>query len=232
VGWARPLRAPDYLPANVGRGIRALFTTRAAGTQRAEVHQKRVAATMGVPVIAMKQVHGARVAQVEPGDVAKPAPVADALITRSSEIALSVLVADCVPVLLADERARIVAAIHAGRRGVEANVVGATIEEMRSIGSRTGDIRAVIGPAICGSCYEVPDEMRAEMARVIPVSASQTRWGTPALDLPGAVRWQLTKQGISDIDGLEVCTLENQSLYSYRRDHEEGRFAGVIRLEK
>src|SRR5690606_40659126 len=91
--------------------------------------------------------------------------------------------ADCVPVLLADPAAGVVGAAHAGRVGAAAGVVPATVEAMEALGARRDALEVVLGPAICGGCYEVPERMRAEVDARLPGSAVRTRRGTPGLDL-------------------------------------------------
>lgn len=181
----------------------------------------------GVPFAHLTQVHGADVVQVEeppgPGD---EAPIADALVTTRRGIGLMVRVADCVPVLLADPVAGVVGAVHAGRLGVTLDVAGRTVAEMRALGAH--DLRAWIGPHVCGRCYEVPEEMRGEVAAVVPEARSETSWGTPALDLGAGVEAQLAAVGVR-AHHVGGCTLEDERLHSYRRDGgEAGRFAGLV----
>ncbi len=88
-------------------------------------------------------------------------------------------------------------------------------------------VRAVVGPAICGRCYEVPHALRAEVGAVVPEAAATTSWGTPSLDLPAGVLAQLEAAGVA-ARALPVCTREDPRLFSHRRDGLTGRFAGVI----
>src|SRR5690606_2457462 len=106
---------------------------------------------------------------------------------------IAVLGADCAPVLVADPEAGVVGAAHSGRPGTLAGVVPELIAEMVRRGARPERATAVIGPAACGRCYEVPAEMREEAARVLPETWSVTRHGTPALDLRAGITAQLTK---------------------------------------
>ena len=183
-------------------------------------------ARFGVPVAFLHQVHSARVAGVdgppEGGELA--VAEADAAITARTDVGLAALVADCVPVLLAGEY--VVAAVHAGRRGLLSGVLTATLASMAERGSPAR--YASIGPSICGSCYEVPEQMRAEVARVLPAAASTTSWGTPALDLAAGLRAQLAQAGVDAVEHHRLCTLEDTRFFSYRRDGVTGRFAGVI----
>jgi len=133
-----------------------------------------------------------------------------------------------VPVILVgvdDGNQPIIAAAHAGRPGVASGVIPATVAEMRRRGA--ADIRAWLGPSICGSCYEVPAELRASVAAEVPAAWASTSWGTPALDLPAGVRSQLAAEDVA-VEYSGECTLENDSLFSYRRDNRTGRFAGLV----
>lgn len=180
----------------------------------------------GAALCDMEQVHGAEVAVADPARDA--APVCDAIVTDRTDVVLAVRVADCVPVLLADPAAGVVGAAHAGRRGVEQDVVGATVARMRDLGAR--EIMAWVGPHVCGGCYEVPEEMQREVTAVEPATRATTTWGTPSLDLGAGVRAQLERAGVK-VELLGPCTLESADLYSHRRDGAgAGRLAGLIRV--
>jgi polyphenol oxidase len=185
----------------------------------------------------MHQVHGADVVYVSgsPASLAgswpaDASPRADASYTDSPGVALGVLVADCAPVLVADPRARIVGAAHAGRHGMAAGVVKALIAAMAAAGAAVGRMHAIIGPSICGRCYEVPASMRAEVAAAVPGSACTTRAGTPGIDVRAGLRGQLADLGVGRIADDLRCTAESAELFSYRRDGTTGRFAGLIWL--
>ncbi|AKU17210.1 peptidoglycan editing factor PgeF [Luteipulveratus mongoliensis] len=177
-------------------------------------------------LVFMNQVHGSSV-EVITAPRAAEAPPSDGVVTRTADLALVVLVADCVPVLLADPVAGVVAAVHAGRPGMTAGVVPETIRRMREMGA--GTIHAAVGPSVCGRCYEVPAEMRAGAGTVTP-SAWTVSWvGTPAIDVAAGVVGQLA-DAAAEVEWVPGCTRESPSLYSYRRDGRTGRFAGVIVL--
>jgi YfiH family protein len=169
----------------------------------------------------MDQCHGAGVAVVD--EVPQTPPSCDAVVTRSVDLALAVLVADCVPVLLSGSG--VVAAVHAGRPGLVAGVVPATVAVMHELGAATID--AVVGPSVCGRCYEVPEAMREAASRVQPVAATVSWTGTPAVDVAAGVVAQLRDAGV-EVRWVPGCTRERPDLYSYRRDGATGRFAGVI----
>jgi YfiH family protein len=169
------------------------------------------------------QVHGDAVVEARPGE----RPEADGIVSDRTDVVLLVRAADCLPILFADPEAGVVGAAHAGRQGLAAGVAPATVERMRALGAR--DITAWLGPYVCGGCYEVPEQMQAEVGAVAPASVATTTWGTPSLDLGAGVRAQLEKQGVRVVDAAR-CTRESPDLYSYRRDGARaGRLAGVIR---
>lgn len=158
-------------------------------------------------------------------------PAVDAVVTTRRGLALAVLTADCTPVLLVDPVAGVVGAAHAGRPGLVAGVVPAVVEAMTALGARPSRIAAHTGPAVCGRCYEVPEEMRAEVAEAVPGTWSETSWGTPAVDVTGGVHAQLAALGVSDLHRSPVCTRESGDHFSYRRDRTTGRLAGYVWLD-
>src|SRR5262245_26698449 len=176
----------------------------------------------------MNQVHGSQVYVVGPDAESRPVPTADGLVTKRTDVALAARAADCVPILLADSAAGVVGAVHSGRPGLYRGVVPATVAVMRSLGADR--ITAVVGPHVCGRCYEVPAELRAEVADRVPVAYAETSWGTPSLDIGAGVVWQLEQAGCTVVDAGR-CTIESDDLYSYRREGPaSGRAAGVVRL--
>lgn len=228
-------------------GVSAVFTDRHGGVSAAPyasnnlgshvgdqddavVHNRlAVAGARGAPSLAvMNQVHGAGVAVVD--TAAGPAPVADSLVTTVPGVALTVQVADCVPLLLAGRQGEVAAAVHAGRPGLLAGVVAATLRVIADLGIRPDSLCAWIGPAIGGCCYEVPAEMRAEVCATVPQAWSTTRWGTPSVDLRPAVAAQLLRAGLRDVHLVGPCTYESEDHFSYRRDGVTGRFAGIVEL--
>jgi YfiH family protein len=245
---------------DLGPGVRAGFTTRVGGVsgaggvsvagygqlnlglevgddpRRVRANRETVARWLGAPVVFAHQVHGAGVRIVARLPASGRAVVGDgdALVTRSVRLGVGVLVADCVPVLLADAASGIVAAVHAGRRGLVAGVVLRAVDEMVAEGARLTQIVAVVGPAICGACYEVPAAMQAEVGAAVRDTTSVTSWGTPALDLAAGAAAQLRDRGVRRVSRLNMCTREDERFYSHRRAEAThavtGRFAAVIRL--
>ncbi|KUO03855.1 peptidoglycan editing factor PgeF [Streptomyces caeruleatus] len=182
-------------------------------------------------VVWMNQVHGADVVVVDGPWRDRPVPDVDAIVTAQRGLALAVLTADCVPVLLADPVAGIVGAAHAGRPGMIAGVVPATLRAMTELGADPARIVARTGPAVCGRCYEVPEAMRAEVAAVEPAAYAETSWRTPAVDVAAGVHAQLGRLGVRDREQSPVCTLESRDHFSYRRDRTTGRLASYVWLD-
>lgn len=188
-----------------------------------------VVAVTGVPFARLSQVHGNDVVTVVDDPPVAPiddVPVADALVTARRGVGLMVRVADCVPVLLADPAAQVVGAVHAGRAGVALDIVTRAVEEMRALGGRSP--RAWVGPHVCGRCYEVPVEMRDEIAGMVPSTYAETRAGSPSLDLGAGVVAQLAAAGVP-AEVVGGCTLEDERFHSHRRDGAAaGRLAGLV----
>ena len=191
--------------------------------------RREVAERLGVEIERwhlMQQVHGAEVAEVGPSTAPGTELVGvDAMVTGCLDRALVVQVADCVPVLLAGPGR--VGVVHAGRLGVAAGIVGRAVERLTDGGAAT-PVRAVIGPAIRGCCYEVPAAMRDEVSAVAPAARATTRWDTPSLDLPAAVAAQLASAGVEHVADVGGCTREDARYFSHRRDPDSGRQAGLV----
>jgi polyphenol oxidase len=256
------LSAPPVLEVDLGPGVRAAFTGSAGGSSpapwtglnlglgvgddpgRVLAHREAVGRRLGAPLVFATQVHGAgvrvltardRAARLGGGQGERTCGEHDALVTSQPGLGLGVLVADCVPVLLADPQARVVGAVHAGRKGLLAGVVRAALEAMSTQGAQADQVRAAVGPSACGRCYEVPAQMRDDAEATLPGTASTTSWGTPALDLPAGVVAELTSAGVRQITTTGLCTLEDPRFYSHRLATREGattgRFAGVVALD-
>ena len=156
---------------------------------------------------------------------------ADAGVTSVPNVLLTIRIADCVPVLIASGDRKVVAAIHAGWRGVVGNVVEKAVRGMREAGAVADGMVAAIGPCICTENFEVGHEVAEEFARqglgemVHPVEGKN-----PHIDLQAAVRRQLESAGVKDVDGNSVCTFRDAAdFYSHRRENGvTGRMAAVI----
>ncbi|MBS3942186.1 MAG: laccase domain-containing protein [Actinobacteria bacterium] len=179
--------------------------------------------------VTMHQVHDAQVGIVD-GSTPQGAEVrgVDALVTSQVGRPLAVSTADCVPVLLAGPGT--VGVAHAGRKGVQTGVVPAALRAMADLGDAPADVRAVVGPAIGGCCYEVPAAMHDEVTAEHPAAAARTTWDTPALDLPAAVAAQLAAAGVTDVRRVDTCTRcdPQQRWFSHRADPEAGRQFGLV----
>jgi polyphenol oxidase len=218
---------PPYSSLNLGQGV---------GDDPADVavNRKIVAASCGLRpdgIAWMHQVHGTVVRYADGTWPDEPREPCDAIYTDVPGLALAVLVADCVPVLVADPEARLAGAAHAGREGMVAGVLPALVEAMTGAGGRPERMHALIGPSICGACYEVPAEMRAKVAARVPEAGCSTRQGTPGLDIAAGVRAQLAAAGVKSEATDGRCTRESAELFSYRRDGTTGRFASLVWLE-
>jgi YfiH family protein len=239
-----PLLRPTW-PA----GVRGVFTTRAGGVSvppyaqlnlalhvgddpRAVADNRALAAAaIGVPADRLafaEQVHGNAVALLDAAPATPPA--VDAMVTTTPGLALVVMVADCVPVLLADAQAGVVAVAHAGRKGVELGVVQVAVRAMVTRGADLDRLQVWLGPSIGGCCYEVPADMQAAVDAAAPGSACTTTAGTPGLDLRAGLETQLSALGVHRVGRVGGCTAETGDLFSYRRDATTGRFAGLIWL--
>ncbi|MFE2642914.1 peptidoglycan editing factor PgeF [Streptomyces nigra] len=224
--WGGVSAAP-YEELNLGGAVGD--DPRAVGANR-----ERAAESLGLDpgdVVWMNQVHGTDVAVVDGPWGDAPVPEVDAIVTTRRGLALAVLTADCVPVLLADPVAGIAAAAHAGRPGMVAGVVPAAVAAMTRLGADPARIVARTGPTVCGRCYEVPEEMRADVAAVEPAAYTETSWGTPAVDVAAGVHAQLARLGVRDRERSPVCTRESPDHFSYRRDRTTGRLAGYVWLD-
>jgi YfiH family protein len=194
-----------------------------------EDNRRALATELTLPrerIVFMNQVHGSEVVEVT-GPWSSPAPEADGIVSRASDLALAVLVADCVPVLLHDADAGVVGAVHAGRPGMLAGIVGSAVAAMCDLGARS--IRATVGPSVCGRCYEVPGDLARAAAAASPAAAARSWTGTPAIDVGAGVVEQLVANHVA-VHWVPGCTRESGDLYSYRRDRRTGRFAGLVAL--
>jgi polyphenol oxidase len=231
--------------------VRRVVTTRAGGRSAAPydsfnlgdhvgddpsavaANRRRLATELGLApdhVIWMEQVHGRTVTVVD-GPRTEPVEASDAVVATRPGLAVAVLVADCVPILLSDAEAGVVGAVHAGRVGARVGVLPAALAAMRDAGARIDRTEALLGPSVCGECYEVPAAMQADVAAHLPGSASRTRHGTPGLDLRAGLWQQLADAGVARVGVDPRCTVEDRTLFSHRRDGTTGRLAAVTWLE-
>lgn len=196
-------------------------------TAAVEINRARLAEALGLDrarLLFMNQCHGETVHVVE-GPWPGAPPPGDGMVTAATDLALVVLVADCVPVLLSDHLAGVIAAVHAGRAGLLAGVVQRAMDAMHDLGARHVD--ALVGPSVCGRCYEVPGLLRERATGTSPLAATVSWTGSPALDIAAGVVDQLATRG-ARLTWVPGCTRESTRLFSYRAESTTGRFAGAI----
>lgn len=257
-----PFLTPAWpgLPANVA----AISTLRAGGVSRAPYHAPLVdnaqdgGLNLGVHVadrpedvqenrlrlqsvlpsqpVWLTQVHG--VAVLDAAGAGQDAPAADASFSAQPGVVCVIMTADCLPVLFTDRQGRVVAAAHAGWRGLADGVLGRTVEAMRQAGA--GDILAWLGPAIGPARFEVGQDVLDAFQRGAPdaVAAAEVRAAfVPLVAAPGKyladiyalARHMLGRHGVTDVSGGQYCTVSDPArFYSYRRDGVTGRQASLI----
>ncbi|GAB3444803.1 peptidoglycan editing factor PgeF [Streptomonospora sediminis] len=213
--------APPFDSLNLGRGVDddpgAVAENRRAAAARLGFGAERV--------VWMDQVHSADVAVADgPGNAGR----VDAVVAERADLVLAALAADCLVVLAADTEAGIIGAAHSGRLGTAAGVAPAMVAAMARLGAQPARISALLGPAICGACYEVGPEAQEQVTRNVPEAASRTRRGTAGIDMRAAVTAQLRAADVGHVTSDDRCTLESPELFSHRGDAPTGRFAGYV----
>jgi len=216
-----------------------------SGDERARVfaNRARMAAALGVEpsrLATVHQVHSPEVIVIDRPWGEEARPRADALVTRTPSLAIAVSSADCGPVLLADEEARVVGAAHAGWKGALTGVIEATIAAMEGEGARRERIKAALGPMISRSAYEVGPEFEARFRETDEASgeffAPAARHGHFIFDLSGYIGERLERAGVREVEDLGRCTYgEERLFYSYRRmtqrrEADYGRHLSAIAL--
>lgn len=179
----------------------------------------------------LKQVHG--VAVIEAGLASESGQLADASVSRESGAVCAVMTADCLPVLLCDRSGSVVAAAHAGWRGLLDGVIEQTVAAMQM--ANHGELLAWLGPAIGPEAFEVGDEVRAAFVAHHPAAQACFRSGRPGhwyADIFGLARQRLMVLGVNEVFGGEYCSYtDSEHYFSYRRDNITGRMASLIWLE-
>ena len=132
---------------------------------------------------------------------------------------------------MSDARAGVLGAAHAGRVGAAKGVVLRTLEAMVVAGARAADVSVLLGPAVSGANYEVPEEMANDVEALLPGSRTTTSRGTPALDLRAGIARQLIDAGVTAIDIDPRCTVADPVLFSHRRDAPTGRLASLVWMQ-
>ncbi len=210
------------LASHVGDDPAAVVANRSALAGALAVPAERIAF--------MHPDHGRGVAVLDSGTGLQPGAeiqAVDALVTATAGVALVALAADCVPVLLVDPHAAVVAAVHSGWRGVSLDVVGGAVERMGQMGARPDRLQAFLGPAICGGCYAVPADRADAVGAVCPQAVGRAADGQPSVDLRAGIAARLRGMGAS-VELVGGCTAEDPRSYSYRRSGTTGRQAGAI----
>jgi YfiH family protein len=179
------------------------------------------------PIARCHQVHGKTVRVVTRENISER-PEGDGMVTAEHAILLAVASADCVPILMLDARSEIVAAIHAGWRGVIAGIAEEGVRAMESLGAKSDQIRAALGPSIGQCCFEVDEDLAHRFAREVPNSARHARSGRPGkshLDLRAIITDQLMRMGLSreSINSVGPCTkCANDRFFSRRANASSG----------
>jgi YfiH family protein len=243
------LRADWPAPA----GVRAEFTLRGGGVSRGRYaslnlgqhvgddplavaeNRRRVAAGLQLPAepLWLSQVHGTTVLNADAMSGGRAPPRADAALTREPGRVLAVLVADCLPVLLAARDGSAVAVAHAGWRGLAAGVLEATVAALDIAGA---ELHAWLGPAIGPAHFEVGEEVRAafcapggEHGGEAAAAFARNDRGRWQCDLRLLARQRLSQLGVRSIHGEARCThAESDAFYSFRRDGNTGRMAALV----
>jgi polyphenol oxidase len=250
---AASLRPQWPAPANV----RAAFTWRTGGQSSAPYASLNLATHVGDDPAAVRanraatraalqlqrepqwlqQVHGKHVVRLDVPLAAGVTPLADAAVTRTAGLPLAIMVADCLPVLLADHGGRVVGAAHAGWRGLVAGVVEATVAAMATPGA---ELHAWLGPCIRQAHFEVGDEVHAafivaadatERAATAAAFSANAR-GRWQCDLPALARLRLQRAAVSSVSDCGICTYADSArCYSHRREGQTGRMAALLWLQ-
>lgn len=256
IRFGRIVGVQVLLPAETAP-IRCLFSARKGGTAELDFDHRKgdnpaVAESYGAAagwfgveassIYVMRQVHGDDITvirEIPEPSLMRAAVPADGTVTDRPGLVLTVLTADCLPILLADRKRRVVAAVHAGWRGTVAGIARKAVGTMAAVfGSDPGDVFAALGPSIAKCCYEVGPEVIGAVRSAFDFADDhiETKTGGKAmLDLVGLNRAALARAGLSTdrIRSADLCTNCSDDLfYSYRREGEgTGRMLAGIMIE-
>ena len=193
-------------------------------------NRTRIGRCLGIDhdqVLSVYQIHSPEAVVVTQAWARSEQPKADAMATATPGIALSILTADCAPVLFADAEAKVVGAAHAGWKGALTGVVEAAVGAMEKLGARRERIVAAIGPCITQPSYEVGDQFRTRFVEASVANATHFAAGKRAghwqFDLPGYVRSRLSSLGLKSVSVINRCTYaEADDYFSFRRTTHRG----------
>ena len=223
--------------------VRAVSTTRGSGDAHGELdmgraggkeqlarNRARLCAAIGRPRVQwLRQVHGIRVHHAPRVGTAVEA---DAVWTDVPGVAVAVTTADCVPVVVANGASGLVAVIHCGWRGAVGGIIEATLQELPV---EAKDLRAWLGPGICGRCYEVGKDVYERAAAWPDGAGSFSPTGVAGkwwFDLPAYAAGRLKAAGVDDICRSNACTFHEDRFFSYRRDGRTGLMATVVWIDR
>lgn len=210
-------------------------------TEAVTLNRKRVADAMDVPpeaMIGVHQVHSPTVLTID-APIQGEKPKADAVVTAEPGLALTILTADCQPVLFSDPDARVIGAAHAGWRGALDGVLEATLDAMEGLGAKRENTCAVIGPSISQRAYEVGPEFLDDFVAAAPENTrffANGQGDRMQFDLPAFGLHCLRNAGIGRAEWTRHCTYSDPDrFYSYRRathakEADYGRLISAIRL--
>lgn len=214
----------------------SLNTSETSGDDLTQVarNRARAAAELGLSptsLVSLRQVHSTRVLTLDTVPGLDERPEADAVVTRLKGLALSILTADCSPVLLADPEAGVIAAAHAGWKGAAGGILRETISAMKDLGAVPARLRAAIGPTISGPNYEVGPQTAAAILALEPLAAAHIAIPQGStrehFDIPGLLRDQLVALGVGTIDDLGLCTYADpERWFSHRYATHHGTNTG------
>jgi polyphenol oxidase len=191
-------------------------------------NRRTLKAQIGKPITFPIANHGKNLAWVDEKSSKDIANV-DGLITSSTNLAIATLSADCATVLLFAPGVKIIAALHAGWKGMSDGILPKTIQELRASGA--DEIKAVIGPAICGECYSVSEDRYREVKNKVPAACLLNKKNEFAIDVRAGLEWQLLGEKVA-FESVSICSFEEKNAFSFRRDQKTGRMASVIWLNE
>ena len=219
------------------------FSTRVHGDMRGVTSRhvvKNLLYASSYRLVAAEQVHGTNVHSVVPKDYGQTVMDVDGLVfdqrASKTHALLVIIAADCVPLLFADSKRGIVGACHAGWKGTVGGIAAKTVHSMEVRGAKAENIRVAIGPHICPSCYDVPEDRAGDFQKAFPqtrvTQLSNRRWH---VDLGLSNMLQLQEAGIHErnIDRGDMCTFEQRdTLFSWRRERSKlsGQHMAIIGL--